>query len=583
MDQNRFSQSQMIGCGFNLFDVVNAHVQYHEMFQLYDWWQAQHLPIIPLSTTSSLLGVSEPPSVYAELPPNEASLEHMNHMFDDLPTSPHVESESPKEVVNGRLALNVSQRITSMRNQRITTTSTTTTTKMTNMVIDLDEESSSSSCIGALSEVTLIPALSEASTYGSDNAKMVLAATNPPMFNVGLPILQLRLQTLDSFTPGRQVSATSFAPFGPGQTLFQWADVAGTRYGTLQPGAYAIVKCLGETFFRAIATDPVRLGEACGHITLASQQPVVFAGEICLAADNVVSAWSAVSGTYETPDALARQSGLPLNLYWKFVHADEAALRADEANLHWLKGGHALAPPVTIACDTPRAHSAVKEEKDSPETKRLRSNDANDESGVGSGNEVRSSLLATMPSFPTDGEQPLADTGDAAIDAWDAEVGVGHVNDVRSSLPATLPSFAADGEPPLVNTGDPAIDAWEDPEFADLFNFEYDLQIIPERIPSEATIKEATEEVLSLLDEELEGWEASAPDDMLPALRIVALQVKCSRAWFGMQVLIFWCQKFFSSWAAITFARILLDCMNMQMGLLLVDIPCPSGSLRALS
>ena len=49
---------------------------------------------------------------------------------------------------------------------------------------------------------------------------------------------------------------------------------------SLEAGVYAIVRCHGEDGYRALMTNPARLGEAAGHAGLANEQPVIFAGEL---------------------------------------------------------------------------------------------------------------------------------------------------------------------------------------------------------------------------------------------------------------------------------------------------------------
>jgi hypothetical protein len=113
----------------------------------------------------------------------------------------------------------------------------------------------------------------------------------------------------------------------------------------LAAGAYAVVKCAGEDFFRGILTEPARLGEAGGHAGLAAEHAVVFAGEIYVGEDMKLVAWCAVSGTYQIPLGFAAQSRLPLPLYWKFIEADRATSMPAPLRLHMLRGGHALLPP----------------------------------------------------------------------------------------------------------------------------------------------------------------------------------------------------------------------------------------------
>ena len=86
----------------------------------------------------------------------------------------------------------------------------------------------------------------------------------------------------------------------------------------IKAGAYAAVLCEGETSFRALHTDPARMGEAGGHAGLASEQPVLWAGELVFDATAALSAWNNVSGTYQCPEEFAAQSKLPDLLFLVF-------------------------------------------------------------------------------------------------------------------------------------------------------------------------------------------------------------------------------------------------------------------------
>jgi hypothetical protein len=73
---------------------------------------------------------------------------------------------------------------------------------------------------------------------------------------------------------------------------------------------------LTQPFLRALKTEPTLLGHAGGHVTLANEEAVVFAGEIELdEASNIIS-WTLVSGTYQFPLHVAAQSTLPMSKLW---------------------------------------------------------------------------------------------------------------------------------------------------------------------------------------------------------------------------------------------------------------------------
>ena len=112
----------------------------------------------------------------------------------------------------------------------------------------------------------------------------------------------------------------------------------------LRPGAYAILRCEDEDFFRALNTEPARFGEAGGHAGLASQQPVLFAGEVEVSAEGLLERWNNLSGTYQFPDRLVGQASLPLSLFWRFVSKDELDNLVGESRSHPLPQGNALVP-----------------------------------------------------------------------------------------------------------------------------------------------------------------------------------------------------------------------------------------------
>ena len=138
-----------------------------------------------------------------------------------------------------------------------------------------------------------------------------------------------------------QGRALGYTP-ASGPQQFAFGSLGGKRLGVvrLEPGAYAAVKCYGETAFRAVRA-PAVMGQAAGHAGLACEEPVVWAGELVFAAGGHLEAWNNMSGTYQMPASLASQSGLPPELFWHFHSADDGPLQADVEALP-LRGGHAL-------------------------------------------------------------------------------------------------------------------------------------------------------------------------------------------------------------------------------------------------
>ena len=133
----------------------------------------------------------------------------------------------------------------------------------------------------------------------------------------GVPFVQLQF---DART--KSFVASGFLPLqSPPGTHVQWhCDTRGVSIPNLQlaPGAYAVVRCDGEAFLRAILTEPAAIGEAGGHAGLAAERPVLFAQKVHVGVGMVLRAWTNVSGTYHTPEHLATQSELPLGLFWAF-------------------------------------------------------------------------------------------------------------------------------------------------------------------------------------------------------------------------------------------------------------------------
>jgi hypothetical protein len=164
----------------------------------------------------------------------------------------------------------------------------------------------------------------------------------PQIQNVGSAVLWITASN------SGQLTATAFA--GPMDSeTFYWSSPGVINIGSvsLEPGAYAIVRCQGESGYRALLTDPAGLGEACGHAGLACQESVLLAGETQVGETGQLVAWTAVSGTYQLPHELVFQSLLPRRLYCRFAEADELVTMS--LNLYpgliMLRQGHALLPP----------------------------------------------------------------------------------------------------------------------------------------------------------------------------------------------------------------------------------------------
>jgi len=71
-------------------------------------------------------------------------------------------------------------------------------------------------------------------------------------------------------------------------------------------GSHAFVLVVGESHLRVCLTAHV-FGEAMGHIQLAQEEPIVFAGEIEVDDEDRLTRWNNVSGTYQCPSWLAFQ------------------------------------------------------------------------------------------------------------------------------------------------------------------------------------------------------------------------------------------------------------------------------------
>ena len=113
----------------------------------------------------------------------------------------------------------------------------------------------------------------------------------------------------------------------------------------LSLGTYAVVRCAGESSFRALWTEPADLGQAAGHAGLAAERPVLFAGELQLGAGMRLCAWTNVTGTYHFPESLVKQSELPEDIFWAFRSTSPVGV----ASLP-LPGGHFLVHAGSVLC-----------------------------------------------------------------------------------------------------------------------------------------------------------------------------------------------------------------------------------------
>jgi len=85
----------------------------------------------------------------------------------------------------------------------------------------------------------------------------------------------------------------------------------------IRAGSHAFV-CCREGFLR-ISLLTGEFGSACGHPALASEMPVLFAGEMEFDGENTLQRWNNVSGTYKCKDKMAFQTGLPIEKLWSVV------------------------------------------------------------------------------------------------------------------------------------------------------------------------------------------------------------------------------------------------------------------------
>ena len=164
----------------------------------------------------------------------------------------------------------------------------------------------------------------------------------PPWRNAGVDVVRCFIEQ-----PSLRVKARAHRP-PEGCELCHRGAEGGFEYEVeLAEGAYAVVRCANEALPRPIKTQPALLGRAGGHVTLACERPVLFAGEVQLDRNAKIIAWTLVSGTYQLPDSAAAQSTLPPSLLWRFIEATEVPKLPEHAETLKLPGGHALLSPTS--------------------------------------------------------------------------------------------------------------------------------------------------------------------------------------------------------------------------------------------
>jgi len=83
----------------------------------------------------------------------------------------------------------------------------------------------------------------------------------------------------------------------------------------LKAGSHAFVQVMNESFMR-VALPSHEFGDAPGHPHLATEQEVLYAGEVEFDEDQILTRWCNLSGTYKCPDHMAFQASLPLDKFW---------------------------------------------------------------------------------------------------------------------------------------------------------------------------------------------------------------------------------------------------------------------------
>ncbi|CAK0878703.1 unnamed protein product, partial [Prorocentrum cordatum] len=160
-----------------------------------------------------------------------------------------------------------------------------------------------------------------------------------------MPLLQTTIR-------GGKVEATKFASLRDERADYvDWRHCTVVEDADTQRGTYAADRCTGEDFSRMLDAPPAELGEAGGHAGLASERPMVFAGEVQINHRMELAAWTRVSGMHEIPNASVMQSGPPPDLPWRFLDREAVQCRGGAGQLHRLRGRHALEPPSARTSD----------------------------------------------------------------------------------------------------------------------------------------------------------------------------------------------------------------------------------------
>jgi len=92
----------------------------------------------------------------------------------------------------------------------------------------------------------------------------------------------------------------------------------------IKPGSHAFVKANGREPFLRLNLLSCEFGHACGHPQLACEEPILFAGEVEIDASSRLLRWNNLSGTYQCSDAMAFQTGLPLDKFWAVTSSPDS-------------------------------------------------------------------------------------------------------------------------------------------------------------------------------------------------------------------------------------------------------------------
>merc|ERR1712054_620198 len=91
-----------------------------------------------------------------------------------------------------------------------------------------------------------------------------------------------------------------------------------------------------------ICIVPCEFGDAAGHPNLATEHGVLYAGEVEFDENGDVVRWSNLSGTYQCPDHMAFQAGLPLDRFWAVQVAESSVSNAPHPNCTICNSGGVL-------------------------------------------------------------------------------------------------------------------------------------------------------------------------------------------------------------------------------------------------